>query len=466
MAEDEQPQTFPERLGQYVFGARRSFNEFLHLETSGAVVLLIATVAALVLANSAWGDAYEELWHVELGFKLGDVVETQSLLHWIDDGLMALFFFVVGLEIKREFIVGELAQPRKAALPIAAAIGGMAVPALIYLAINLGTETQGGWGIPMATDIAFVLGVVALLGSRIPASAKVFITALAIVDDIGAVLVIAVFYTAEITWAWLALVVVLLLILVFFSRAGVMAPLPYALVGLVVWFAFFQSGVHATIAGVLVAFTIPARARISPMQFVDWAKDKLEEIVEADVPGAHVLESDDQQLMAAEIREEALHMQAPLQRIEHALHPFTTFVVLPLFALANAGVRFVGEPVLEYLTEPVSLGIIAGLVLGKQIGVTGFSWLAVKLKIAELPPGVHWTHVYGLGVLAGIGFTMALFISGLAFRAEILVTEAKLAILVASLIAGVWGYAYLRYATRERDAGVAEVAETAVDSAT
>jgi NhaA family Na+:H+ antiporter len=466
MAEEETPQTFPERVGEYVFGARRSFNEFLHLETSGAVVLLIATVVALVFANSPWGHAYEEFWHTELGFKFGEIVETQSLLHWIDDGLMALFFFVVGLEIKREFIVGELAEARKAALPIAAAIGGMVVPAIIYVAINYGGEAQGGWGIPMATDIAFVLGVVALLGSRIPASAKVFITALAIVDDIGAVLVIAIFYTARISWPWLALVAVLLLMLLFLNRMGVMAPLPYALVGLVVWFAFFQSGVHATIAGVLVAFTIPARARISPMQFVDWARDKLEEIVEADVPGAHVLESDDQQLMSCEIRDEALHMQAPLQRIEHALLPWTTFVVLPLFALANAGVRFVGVPVVEYLTEPVSLGVIAGLVFGKQLGVTAFSWLAVKLGIAKLPPGVHWSHVYGLGVLAGIGFTMALFISGLAFRAEILVTEAKLAILVASLIAGVWGYVYLRYATRERDAGVAEVAETAVESAT
>ena len=438
------------RLGPWIRDRRASVNEdfaeFMRLEVSGAIVLLIATVAALVIANSGLAQWWEELWHTEIGIWIDSFEFSQSALHWLDDGLMALFFFVIGLEIKREIIVGELSTLRKAALPILAAIGGMLAPALIYAAINNGGVGAQGWGIPMATDIAFALGVLALLGSRVPSSLKVFMSALAIADDIGAVLVIAIFYTAEIYTSWLLAAAALLLVLALLNYLRVESPLPYALLGTAVWFCFLNSGVHATIAGVLVAFTIPSRSRMEPMEFVRWARGKIDEIEMLDVPGAHVLETADQQHCAQELQAEARWIQAPLQRMEHAILPLTTFVILPLFALGNAGVTFVGSEVMELLLEPVSLGVFFGLVVGKPLGIGVFTWLAVKSGIAKLPAGVGWRHVLGAGFLGGIGFTMALFIAGLAFRVGILQTEAKLAILVASVVAGSIGYAVLKSA--------------------
>ncbi len=423
---------------------REGFSEFAHMEVAGSLVLLVATIVSLVLANSGLREAFAELWHSHLGIVWENYEFEQSLLHWIDDGLMAIFFFVVGLEIKREVIVGELSTLRKAALPILAAVGGMLMPAVIYAAITAGDAGSGGWGIPMATDIAFALGVLALLGSRIPANLKVFLAALAIADDIGAVLVIAIFYTSQIFWGWLLAGLALLLVVVFLNFLGVESPVPYAFAATAVWFCFLNSGVHATIAGVLVAFAIPSRARLEPMQFVDWARVKLREIEEQDVPGEHVLQSNAQQLCAQELQAEARWIQAPLQRMEHSLLPVSTFVVLPLFALANANVTVVGYDFLELMTEPVAIGTILGLVLGKQLGITAFTWLTVKLGISDLPAGVTWRHVYGASWLGGIGFTMSLFISGLALRAGILQAEAKLAIIVASLIAGTMGYLILR----------------------
>jgi NhaA family Na+:H+ antiporter len=423
---------------------REGSAEFLHLEVSGSIVLLVATIAALVLANSVWHEAFTEFWHTEIGLTFGNFEFQQSALHWIDDGLMALFFFVVGLEIKREILVGELSTLRKAALPILAAVGGMVGPAVIYAMINHGGSGAGGWGIPMATDIAFALGVLALLGSRIPTSLKVFLSALAIADDIGAILVIAIFYTSQIFWGWLFVGLALLLVLVFLNLMQVESPLPYALVGAAVWFCFLNSGVHATIAGVLVAFTIPASSRMQPMAFVDWARRKIDEIAAMDVPGDHVLQTPDQQHCAQEIQAQARWIQAPLQRMEHALLPLSTFVILPLFALANAGVLLLGLDISEHIFEPVTLGIFFGLVVGKQLGITGAAWLAVKFKLAELPKGVTWRHVYGASWLGGIGFTMSLFISGLAFRTGVLQSEAKLAILITSVVAGLGGYLILR----------------------
>ena len=421
---------------------REDYVRFLHLEVAGAVVLLAATAIALALANSGLSGTYEDFWHLDLGFAVGDFEVTASLRHWVDDALMALFFFVIGLEIKREFIVGELSAARNAVLPILAAVGGMLVPALVFVAFNLGGEGARGWGVPMANDIAFALGVLTLLGRRIPASLKVFLTALAIADDIGAVIVIALFYSSGIAGEWLLLGALLLGLLALFNYLGIHSPTPYFLVGTVVWFAFLQSGVHATIAGVLLALTIPARAKTAPLDFIERAQEKLEEIEVLEVPGAHTLESDDQQLAAREIRLCAIDVEAPLQRLEHALHPITTFFVLPAFALANAGIVLSGD-LASLLFTPLSIGIILGLLLGKQVGITLLTWLAVRLRLAVLPDGVTWRHVYGAAWLGGIGFTMSLFVSGLAFESEALMAQAKLAVLTASIIAGIGGYLVL-----------------------
>jgi len=423
---------------------REGFVEFLHLKVSGSIVLLCAAVAAFLLSNSPLHFMLEELWQLEFGLAFGDFYFAQSVLHWIDDGLMALFFFVVGLEIKREIIVGELSSVRRAALPIFAALGGMIGPALIYSLINHGGEAARGWGIPMATDIAFSLGVLAILGSRVPTNLKVFLAAVAIVDDIGAVIVIAAFYTSDIFWGWLIVGLAIWLIIVAFNYLQIESPLPYVIAGISVWFCFLHSGIHATVAGVLVAFTIPSKARMKPLEFVTWARAKIEEIESYDIPGEHVLQSNAQQQCAQELQAEARWIQAPLQRMEHSLLPVTTFIILPLFALANSGVRIVEYNFIDLILEPVSIGIILGLVVGKQVGIFAMTKIAVSLGITDLPSGVNWRHIYGASLLGGIGFTMSLFISGLAFRAGILQAEAKMAIIIASLTAGLAGYLVLR----------------------
>jgi len=420
-----------------------SVAEFAQLEAAGSMVLLAATVLALLMANSIGAQWWQDLWHTEIGAYIGSAELAQSALHWVNDGLMVLFFFVVGLEIKREIIVGELSSPRKAILPIIAAAGGMLVPALIYTVINQGTVTAGGWGIPMATDIAFALGVIALLGDRVPTSLKVFVAAFAIADDIGAVLIIALFYTAEVFPVWLAVGVALLFVLALLNRAGVDSPVPYLAVAIVVWFCFLNSGIHTTVAGVLVALTIPVKARTEPMVFVGWARGKIDEIEALDLPGAHVLETPDQQRCAWELQTRARQIQAPLQRMEHVLHPVSTFAVLPIFALANAGV-VLGTVGAGVFTTPVSLGVFFGLVVGKPLGIVLFTWLATRLRLADLPEGATWRHILGAGCLGGIGFTMSLFVSGLAFGSGELQESAKLAILVSSVVAGIIGYAILR----------------------
>ena len=420
------------------------FTEFLSTEVAGAVALLIATVAALVIANSPLNPGYETLWRMEAGFLLGGARFVQSLLHWVDDALMALFFFVVGLEIKREVLVGELSERRKAALPVLAAVGGMLVPALLYTAVNAGGAGARGWGVPVATDIAFALGVLALLGSRIPSGLKVFLAALAIADDIGAILVIGVFYTSHVAVEMLAVAVVLLAVLWVLGRLGVDNLWPYALVGVLVWAAILASGVHATIAGVLVAFLIPATARLAPLEFTRRTRARIDGIEESHVAGQHVLADADQQLACAAIHRDAIHSLPPLQRMESALHPAVTFAILPLFALGNAGVRLAGDGVADALASPISLGILLGLVVGKPLGIVAMSWLAVRLGVAQLPEGVRWAHIAGAGMLGGVGFTMSLFVSNLAFSDPSQVAAAKAAILVASLIAGTAGYVLLR----------------------
>lgn len=406
-------------------------------------MLLAATVTALIVANTSLHPAYEAFWHEHAGFYFLDFTLDQSLLHWVDDALMALFFFVVGLEIKREFLVGELSSVRGATLPVVAAVGGMLVPAGIYVALNWGGPAVRGWGVPMATDIAFALGVLALLGSRIPSGLKVFLSALAIADDIGAILVIALFYTASIHTEWLLVALVPLALLVVMNRMGVDPPLLYFAAAGVLWFCVLNSGIHATIAGVVAAFAIPAAAKISPLEFTNACKVQIEEIERSDIPGAHTLQDYSQQHAALRIRDAAILSTAPLQRLEIALHPITAFIVLPLFALANADIAFLGQG-LSGLHD-WGLGVFLGLVVGKPVGVFLMSWLAVRAGFAELPKGVNWNHILGAGMLAGIGFTMSLFVANLAFRVAGVETEAKLAILAASLTSGVLGYVWLRF---------------------
>jgi NhaA family Na+:H+ antiporter len=423
---------------------REGFGEFLHTEVAGAAALLVATAIALIAANSPWFRAYDAFWHAQVGFTFGPWAFEESLVHWVDDALMALFFFVVGLEMKREFLVGELSEARKAVLPILGALGGMVVPALIYTAINHGGPGAHGWGVPMATDIAFVIGVMALLGDLVPPGLKVFLVALAIADDIGAILVIAIFYTTGVNFGALAVAAALFVVLVALNRGGVDSPWPYFLIGGVLWFAVLLSGVHSTIAGVLVAVTIPAVAKVDPLAFAAETRQRLDRIEEAHVPGAHVLCDDTQQLVAMDIRRDARHTASPLQRLEFTLHPWTTFLVLPLFALGNAGVRLVGADVSRLLAMPVALGVIAGLVIGKPLGIALFSAIAVRLRVAELPDGVSWRLLVGAGMLGGIGFTMSLFVASIAFRGQLETADAKIGILVASVLAGMLGYVALR----------------------
>jgi Na+:H+ antiporter, NhaA family len=431
--------SYPTRIGDVL-------EDFHSYEASGAMTLLGATVLALVIANTPLRGVSEAFWQTHVGISVGHWEISKSLVHWVNDGLMALFFFVVGLEVKREVVVGELKTARQAALPLLAAIGGMVVPIGLYLALNTGREGAGGWGVPMATDIAFALGVLALLGSRAPSGLRVFLTALAIGDDIGAIVVIAVAYTSSVAWIWLALALLSLLALLLLNALGIDSSMPYWVVGLFVWICFLNSGVHSTLAGVLVALTIPTTSRCAPMEFVEQARAWLLRIASIDVEGEHVLVSDDQQHLARELQVGARWMQAPLQRMEHAMLPVTTYVVLPLFALANAGVSFTGNDAGHLLLGQVSLGVVLGLVVGKPIGIIAMTWLAVRLRIADLPTGVTWRHIVGVGVLGGIGFTVSLFIAGLAFEGEVLPTEAKLAILAASVVSGLIGWLILRSA--------------------
>jgi NhaA family Na+:H+ antiporter len=421
------------------------FHEFMHRETSGGIVLLVCMIVALVWANiQAISPAYFSLWQTQLAVGVGDFVLAKPASLWINDGLMALFFFVVGLEIKREVLSGELASPRQAALPAAAAVGGMLIPAVIYFGFNAGSPAAAGWGVPMATDIAFALGVLALLGERVPLSLKVFLTALAIVDDLGAVLVIAVFFTSKIVWPALLVAAVVLLLLIILNRLGVRKPPVYAILGIVLWVALLKSGVHATIAGVALAMTIPAGTRIGRKELVQQCRalaDNLEPVRGND------RQTTDIQRAALQSLEISLHQaQSPLQRLEHMLHPWVAFLIMPLFALANAGVSL-GADVASGLTHPVTLGIASGLILGKQIGITLFTWLAVKAGFASLPTGTTWMHICGVAWLGGIGFTMSLFIADLAFGEGPTLQLAKVGILGASLVAGTVGWLILRRIT-------------------
>ena len=428
------------------------FQKFAQNSATGGILLIFSTVIALVWANSAWSDSYLALWNtiITIGPEGGAI--SKPLILWINDGLMAVFFFVVGLEIKREVLVGELSTSRKAILPIAAAIGGLAIPGLIYAFINAGTPAVSGWAIPAATDIAFALGVLALLGSRIPTSLKVFLTALAIVDDIGAVLIIAIFYTSSLSLSALAIGGLFLAGLILANRLGVRALPVYALLGIGLWVAFLKSGVHATIAGILCAMAIPTRTRIDGGDFVAKVEQFLKEFRKGDKPKGDIVMTDHQRGAVQGIEDACEFVESPAHRLEHELHPWVTFAIMPIFALANAGVILEGD-ILAALVSPVALGVMIGLVVGKQIGITGIAWLAIKLGIAEKPGDVSWRQIYGASWLAGIGFTMSLFITALAFNDPLMVTQAKIGILGASLIAGTVGYLLLRKGSSRDGAG-------------
>ncbi len=378
--------------------------DFLHLEAASGILLLLAAILAMLAENSPAAYIYNALLEIPVAIKIGAFEIAKPLLLWINDGLMAVFFFLIGLEVKREFLAGELSEPARIILPTIAAVGGMAIPALIYSTINWGDSiAMKGWAIPSATDIAFALGVLALLGSRIPQSLKLFLVTLAIIDDLGAIIIIAVFYTADLSLTSLLVAVVAVAILFSLNRRGVLSLTPYILIGLVLWAAVLKSGVHATLAGVLTAFFIPFRK----------------------APGES-------------------HTQ--LERLEHDLHPSVAYGILPLFAFANAGISFDGVG-FDSLLHPVPLGIAAGLFFGNQIGVFGFSWLTIKLGLAELPQGVNWMQLYGVAILCGIGFTMSLFVGSLAFEQGGLdyVVDDRLGILLGSLVSGAVGYTLLRF---------------------
>jgi NhaA family Na+:H+ antiporter len=416
----------------------RPFQAFARLEAAGGILLIACTIGALAWANSPWAASYFHLWHINVTFGFGRARISEELHFWINDGLMAVFFLLVGLEIKREALVGELASFRKAALPIAAALGGLLFPAVLYTLLNRTGPGAAGWGIPMATDIAFALGVLALLGDRVPASLKVFLAALAIADDIGAVLVIAFFYTAHISWISLAVAGAFFVALIAVNRIGVRHPLIYAVLGIGLWLAFLQSGIHATVAGVLLALTIPARQRIDVRAFLARSGNALDEIRRAEDAG-EVVEAIAAKGHAIErLVSDCERVESPMLRFEHALVPWSKHVIMPVFALSNAGVAL-GSGVTSALVRPISLGIICGLILGKPIGIVAFSWLSTRSGVASLPTGVKWRQILGVGMLGGIGFTMSLFVANLAFGATPTLEIAKVGILAASLVSGIAG---------------------------
>ena len=422
--------------------------EFIHRQTTSGVLLMICAVIALVVANSPWYAGYEKLLHKPISIGFSEAVFSLSIHHWINELLMALFFLVIGLELKRELLVGELSSPRQALLPIMAAIGGMLVPALFYVVLNPEGHAAKGWGIPMATDIAFAIGALSLLGDRVPKNLVTFLIALAIVDDLGAVAVIALFYTAELNTAALGYAALCTGILFAFNLGGIRHGLPYAMVGLLLWACMLASGIHATIAGILIAFAIPIRPKFDPRLFIERVKEltgKLEDSV-ADNPD--VIHNNRFRSLVNSLGDGVHLVQAPAQRAEHGFHLPVAYLVIPIFALANAGIPIEFANLGSTLTHPISLGVIAGLLLGKTLGITGFTWITCRLGWASLPDGVRMSQVLGISLLGGIGFTMSIFIADLGFAGspeDLLL--AKTGILTASAIAGIGGFIWLYFHT-------------------
>ena len=417
--------------------------EYVRTSVSGIGLLLLGTVAALVMANSPLSDTYTNFWETQLTIGTADYHITESLRHWVNDCLMALFFFILGLEIKREVLVGELRYPRQAALPISAAIGGAIVPAVAFALLNFGGAGIDGWGVPIGTDTAFSLGVISLFAGRVRSVLLVFLTAFAIVDDIVAVLVIALFYTSDLSVEALGIAAVLFLVLALGNYAGIVRWPFYAVVGAGLWLAIFESGVHGTIAGVLVALTIPARAWINPSEFLDRGRDLIHEFELTCDIAPTMLSNEPQQAVVQALERLTEQVETPLTHIEHKLYPWVTYAVLPLFAFANAGIAFV-DGIRAAATSPITWGVIAGLLLGKPIGITLFTWLAARSGLARLPKAIDLRQIFAVAWLGGIGFTMSLFITELAFVEQNLADEARIGVIIGSIISGVGGYLVLR----------------------
>jgi NhaA family Na+:H+ antiporter len=416
----------------------KPFKRFMQIEASSGIVLIIITVIALILANTSLKDFYQSLLHTNFTIGLGGFSISKGIDHWINDGLMAIFFFVVGLEIKREMLSGELSSFKKSAFPIFAALGGMIFPALIYSAMNWGNPYEmKGWGIPMATDIAFSLGILSLLGNRVPLSLKIFLTAFAIVDDLGAVIVIALFYTANLSLISLGIGFGILLLMLLCNFLHVRHPAVYLILGIFLWLALLKSGVHATISGVLAALTIPSTAKINVKEFVNRSRKTIDAIEDKKISQEDITNN------ISDLEDYSEKVLPLSRRFEHDLHLWVAFLIMPIFAFANAGVTL-EQNILTAMGNNVTLGIILGLFIGKQLGITLFCWLAVKMKIADLPDGTNWMMVYGTALLGGVGFTMSLFISSLAFANPEVVADSKIGILSASLISAFTGYFILK----------------------
>ena len=423
---------------------------FLRSPWAGGVILVIFAVIALLLANI---DATKTLYHhllttpFTIGFPGFDL--TRSIEAWINDGLMVVFFFVVGLEIKREIIAGQLSVPKHAALPVAAALGGMIAPALIYSIFNAGTPTEAGWGIPMATDIAFAIGILSLLGNRVPVSLKIFLTALAIVDDLGAILVIALFYSSEINLVALIAAIAVFAFLWILNRMNVYKMRYYLIPSIILWILFLHSGIHATLAGVLIAMAIPATPRYSKKYFLYKSKYFHEEFAHFDRPDVEVLANDHQHHALNSMRYLAANAMSPSQRLEHALNPTVTFFIMPVFALANAGVEITSTADPNIFTTAEGNGIFWGLVIGKPLGIALLCWLTIRLKLAAMPEGATWRNLIGVAALGGIGFTMSIFIDNLAFTNPGFISLGKITILIASIVAALLGVILINTAYKE-----------------
>ena len=443
----------------------RKLIQFTHSSTKAAGAMLLAAVVALIVANTGAYEAFLGFWHTEVGVFFGDGFAGMSLGHVINDIFMAIFFLLVGLEVKYELTVGELTNIRQALLPIVAAVGGVLAPIGIYLAFNAtNPETAHGWGVPTATDIAFALGILALLGNRVPNGVRVFLSTLAVADDIIAILVIAIFYGHSPSLPWLAVAAVVLFVLVLMNRNHIYSLIPYLLVGAVLWYCVYMSGVHATIAGVLLAFTIPSGSRVNIKSFLTWSGDKVREARSAYQPETPVIAQGGYIETVQDLSRVARQVVPPATRLEHRLYPWVYFGILPLFALTNADVNFLGVDVGTMLSSPVLYGVLLGLLVGKPLGIMLFSMAVVKSKLASLPENVNWFHMLGASILGGVGFTMAIFVANLAFPDEGLVATAKLGILAASLLAGVLGFVLLLLqAKAAQKRGVAYLSSSADD---
>lgn len=414
---------------------------FFNNEAAGGILLFVCALLAMIVANSPLAKYYFAFWEIPLGIKVGETFIGMSLHYWLNDVFMSFFFLMVGLEIKKEFLFGELVGFKKAAFPVLAALGGMIAPGIIYFSLNVGTPSQSGFGIPMATDIAFALGVMMLLGKRVPVALKVFLVTLAVADDLGAIIVIAVFYTSNFSFMWFGLSISLLVVLILFNKLDIRSLFPYIAVGVLLWLSVHNTGIHATIAAVALAFCIPIKPKIEAGHFADNINAAMKSFLNKDIERTNILLHNEQMHSLGGIISHAKNVQNPFLRLEHTISPWSNFLIMPLFGFANAGVMISSD--INFHIDHIMLGIILGLVIGKPIGITTFTFLCDKLKLAKKPESVSWINIFGAGMLGGIGFTMSIFVSNLSFSDAASTDLAKLSIIIGSSLAGILGSAFL-----------------------